>query len=111
MILASCGQVSHVYLPLNLLEGSLSSLPQSTHGPLLQVLEVLFQYIGAEPAEDGGPRSHTFCLVEKWRKIERPLQHASKVILSSDWLRDAILTSDWSRCCGCGPPGARTRPR
>ena len=62
---------------------------------LLQVLEVLFQYIGADPAEDGGPRSATFCLVEKWRKIERPLQHASKVILSPDWSRDAILTSDW----------------
>lgn len=42
----------------------------------------MFQYIGSK-SEDGavpGSRPDHFCLVEKWRKIERPLGQGSKVL-------------------------------
>lgn len=45
---------------------------------VLQVLTVLFQYVGAKPED--GLKPDNFCLVEKWRKIERPLGGGSKVL-------------------------------
>jgi len=45
-----------------------------------EVLEVLFQYIGTKAEETGGVKSDNFCLVEKWRKIERPLGSSTKVL-------------------------------
>ena len=44
------------------------------------MLEVLFQYIGTKAEETGGVKSDNFCLVEKWRKIERPLGSTTKVL-------------------------------
>ncbi len=41
----------------------------------------MFQYIGSKCEPDGGnSRPDHFCLVEKWRKIERPLGQSSKVL-------------------------------
>ena len=42
----------------------------------------MFQYIGSKGEPDGGgpARPDHFCLVEKWRKIERPLGQSSKVL-------------------------------
>ena len=40
----------------------------------------MFQYIGAKSEENGGVKSDNFCLVEKWRKIERPLGSTTKVL-------------------------------
>ena len=42
----------------------------------------MFQYIGSKGEPDGGgpARPDNFCLVEKWRKIERPLGQSSKVL-------------------------------
>ena len=39
----------------------------------------MFQYIGSKCEPDGARPDH-FCLVEKWRKIERPLGQSSKVL-------------------------------
>ena len=39
---------------------------------------MLFQYVGAKPED--GLKPENFCLVEKWRKIERPLVGGSKVL-------------------------------
>ena len=48
----------------------------------MQVLNILFQYIGSKSEDGGGlaARPDHFCLVEKWRKIERPLGQSSKVL-------------------------------
>ena len=44
---------------------------------LFQVLKVLFHNVGAK-WEDG--KADSFCLVEKWRKIERPLAGHTKIL-------------------------------
>ena len=49
---------------------------------VFQVLGVLFKNVGNKSDEENQSANNplNFCLVEKWRKIERPLNASSKVL-------------------------------